>query len=178
MRLVTAIEWHCLSALGYTTAVMACAGDGGGPVTSLMNDWIAATGRVSDAALFLVPTPPDGTASAMYRHILSANIVISGVWLWFSKSYWAHWATEFRKIYGTSKPLSHSFLELAYATTVLGAFGAFAVLVYEEAKLAIEASWLLTAKWTFLRVPLLMSVCFALSCYAASFRFLLHHTRF
>ena len=107
MRLATAIEWHCLSALGYTTAVMACAGDGGGPVTFLMNDWIAATGRVSDAALFLLPTPPDGTASAMYRHILSANIVISGVWLWFSKSYWAHWATEFRKIYGTSKHLSH-----------------------------------------------------------------------
>jgi hypothetical protein len=133
---------------------------------------------------FFLPEPPHTIGVLglldLYRHILVFSLLIAGAWLWMLRPCWDSWANDLNPAAtGNARalPLHQNMLRFSYRMMVLGALAAIFLLLFLGAGSDAAKSWLATERWTYLRVPLLATACFAFVCHAIAIRRLLESAR-
>ena len=162
--------------LGYAAIILlALASDG--TAAALAREWIHVSSGFTDALLVLVPAPDIAPkysgAIAVYRHLLAASILLTGINFLAFRRDWSRWGRRAGMIVARMPRGQEDSSELAqagYFQTALGATGTIMLMLYGDQLLRSLTEPLYAESWTFLRAPLLAVLAFALACTAAALR--------
>jgi hypothetical protein len=163
--------------LGYAAVILLALGSGG-TAAALALGWIRISSGITDTLLILLPMPDvpinysDGIA--VYRHVLAASILLTGITFLAFRRCWFHWGQRAGMIVtrmsrGQEDP--YEVAQAGYFQTALGAAGTILLMLYGDQMLRSTTETLYAESWTFLRAPLLAVLAFALACNAAALRF-------
>jgi hypothetical protein len=162
--------------LGYAAIILLALGSDG-TAAAFARGWIHVSSGFTDALLVLVPVPDVApkysSAIAIYRHVLAASILLTGIHFLAFRKDWSRWGRRAGMIVTRmprGREVSSELAQAGYFQTALGAAGTIMLMLYGDQMLRNLTDSLYAESWTFLRAPLLAVLAFALACNAAALR--------
>lgn len=141
--------------------------------------WIDFTSPAVQVVFALMPVP-DGPGEGglfdtvwVYRHILTACLLIACGHFVRSRRHWRHWG---ERLIGplsaaAGRPGNRRRVALyGYRRMLLGLAAVMFLALFLEAQLPAIVAYLFGAKWTYIRAPLLTAMAYSFACHAAAFR--------